>query len=79
MTNTITLSNAEHGTFTVDADHLAMVMVTRFNRVDSLVLAEVHALVGEEVNPFTQEGTYSDLTKLEALVVISYLTGGARA
>lgn len=73
MTNefnpTITLNTTSHGTFKVDVDHLNMSLVTRFNRREEALLDEVHALVGE--------GDYSDLTRSELLILISYLSGGS--
>lgn len=73
MTNnnpTIALTTANHGLFRVDVDHLNMTLVTRFLRTEEALLNEAHALVGE--------GDYSDLTRIELLIFISYLTGGSR-
>lgn len=72
---TIALSTATHGLFRVDVDHLNMTLVTRFNRTEQVLADEVHALVGEPTN-LAGEGMYSDLTRIELLILISYLTGG---
>lgn len=79
MTNnnpTIALTTAAHGLFRIDVDHFNMTLVTRFNRAEDILLDEVHALVGEETN-IGNPGTYSDLSRSELLILISYLTGGA--
>ena len=73
---TIVLETANHGTFRVDVDHLNMSLVTRFNRIEQMLANEIHALVGEETN-ILGEGSYSDLSRIELLIVISYLTGGS--
>lgn len=73
---TIALTTTSHGLFQVDVDHLNMTLVTRFNRTEQVLADEVHALVGEETN-IAGEGSYSDLSRIELLILISYLTGGA--
>lgn len=72
MTNNnpiLALTTATHGLFRVDADHLNMTMVTRLRRTTDQLVREVHNLTGEE--------DYNDLTWIEAMILISYLTGGA--
>lgn len=73
---TLSISNPTHGIFTVDVDHLNMSLVTRFNRTEQVLSDEVHALLGLETD-IAGVGPYSDLTRIELLVVISYLTGGS--
>jgi hypothetical protein len=71
MTNnndTIALRSSTHGLYTVHTSHLNMTAQAHSGWSPDALLAKVHDLTGE--------GDYTDLTYIEALVLISYLTGG---
>lgn len=75
-TNTIALTSATHGTFRVRTSHLDEVIDRIGLASITWLRAQVHAEVGIETD-IAGQGSYSDLTRSEALVVLSYLTGGA--
>lgn len=66
--NTITLNHSKHGTYRVLADHLDTVVTQHHFNTHYDLLAEVRNLTGE--------GDYDDLSPIECLILISYLTGG---
>lgn len=66
--NTITFRSDTHGTFTVKADHLAGVANAHSGWALDGLISKIQGLVGEF--------DYTDLRWVEALILISYLTGG---
>ena len=70
MTNndTISFRSSTHGIFTVKADHLAMTTDAHSGWTTEALISKVQGLVGEF--------DYTDLRQVEALILISYLTGG---
>lgn len=72
MTNndTITLNSSTHGLFEVSADHLAGVAQAHSGWALDGLINKVHELTGNIAD-------YTDLRWVEALILISYLTGGA--
>lgn len=73
MTNndTITFNSSTHGTFKVSADHLAGVANGHSGWALDGLIHKVEGLAGGHLFD------YSDLRWLEALILISYLTGGS--
>jgi hypothetical protein len=77
MTNTTILLNSDtHGAFRVDADMLATTIFLWGAASITFLHGMIHDLVGIEVD-IAGQGSYSDLDRASALVVITYLTGGA--
>lgn len=67
--NTITLDNNTHGRFEVFASHLDQVATGHSGWALDGLINKVHNLTGNLAD-------YSDLNFTEALILISYLTGG---
>lgn len=73
MTNnndTITLNSDTHGLFLVRTEHLAMTMQGHSGWMLEQLIDKVHTLTGDLAD-------YTDLTYPEAMILISYLTGGS--
>lgn len=71
MTNnndTIALRSSIHGAFEVHTSHLAMTTQAHSGWSLDALVEKIFSLVGV--------GDYTDLTMPEAMIVLSYLTGG---
>lgn len=69
ITNTITLRNDTHGTFQVTTAHLNKTTQAHSGWALDGLINRIDALTGSLSD-------YSDLNWVEALIVLSYLTGG---
>lgn len=67
-TNTITFYSTTHGTFRVTGAHLDFTYQAHSGWTRDSLINKVQGLVGEF--------DYTDLTYAEAMILISYLTGG---
>ena len=67
--NTISFRSDTHGLFEVSADHLAGVATGHSGWALDGLINKVQGLTGDIAD-------YSDLRWVEALILISYLTGG---
>lgn len=67
--NTIILNHSSHGTYRVLSSHLDQVATGHSGWAKDGLLNKVHQLTGDLTD-------YSDLNFTEALILISYLTGG---
>jgi hypothetical protein len=78
MDSTITLVNPVHGTFKVEAEALADILLRPIGTASLLhIQREIAELVGSYINPIDGSHDYSDLDRAEALIVYTYLTGGS--
>lgn len=75
-TNTIRLDNTTHGTFIVTPEGLSSTTWLWGHASLDFLHKMIHDAVGIEVD-FAGQGSYSDLDRASALVVLTYLTGGA--
>lgn len=70
--HTLIVINPTHGRFDVDADHANRTADAHSGWTLDALHSKIETLVG--VGNFD----YTDLTYIEAVIVLSYLTGGAR-